>query len=138
MKAFSAAGALFSAYSSTRSAIQAVTHPIAWVRDKLKEMVIDTMVNLALGAFKEEQKKTILDKVANHQKRVSFSVPVPSILQGVLGDDPAALKLLHEMANDALAAPLAALGYRVGQLQLSWDAENKAVLSVLELGITTS
>ena len=136
--ALTAIGATYTAYTTARDVVQAVTHPITWVRDKIKELLIEAIVDLALAALSDDIKQSVRDKVANHQKTVDFALPVPALLHSTLDTDSRGLTLLHEMANDALAAPLALLGYRVGSLDLAWDAEAKAVQARLEVGLRNS
>jgi hypothetical protein len=129
-------GATYTAYSSVRSTVQVVTHPVSWVRDQIKEYLIEKVVDLALFALKDEHKQKVRDTVANHQKTVTFTIPAPSVLHDTLAADTKALPMLHELANDALAAPLALLGYRLGKLHLAWDEEEKGVRATLEVGLS--
>lgn len=134
----SSLGAAHSVYSTARQTAAVVTHPITWVRDQIKTRLVGAVVELALSTLSDDTKRAVTDKVTNHKKTVSFAIPVPSVLHSTFASSDTPLKLLHQLANDALAAPLALLGYRVGTLGLAWDAEALTVRSTLELGISST
>lgn len=135
---FSALASGYGTYKGARKIVTTVVHPIRWVRRKIWSRLIRIFIGIALSAVRDDQKAVLVEKASGLRKIVRFSVPVPKALHKNFSEDDRPLKLLHEMGNDAMALPLALIGYRLGMLQLSWDADAGQVRALLELGISSS
>lgn len=135
---FSALASGYGTYKGARKIVTTVVHPIRWVRRKIWSRLIRIFLSVALSAVRDDQKAVLVEKASGLRKVVRFSVPIPKGLHKNFTEDDRPLKLLHEMANDAMALPLALIGYRLGMLQLSWDAEAGQVRAQLELGISST
>lgn len=135
---FSALASGYGTYKGARKIVTTVVHPIRWVRRKIWSRLIRIFLSIALSAVRDDQKAVLIEKASGMRKVVRFAVPIPKRLHKNFSEDDRPLKLLHEMANDAMALPLALIGYRLGMLQLSWDAQAGQVRALLELGISSS
>lgn len=135
---FSALASGYGTYKGARKIVTTVVHPIRWVRRKIWSRLVRIFLSVALSAVRDDQKAVLVEKASGLRKIVRFSVPIPKALHRNFSEDDRPLKLLHEMANDAMALPLALIGYRLGMLQVSWDAEAGQVRAVLELGISST
>ena len=135
---FSALASGYGTYKGARAIVTTVVHPIRWVRRKIWSKLLRIFLSIALSAVKDDQKAALLNKASGLRKVVRFSVPVPASLHKNFAEDDRPLKLLHTMANDAMALPLALIGYRVGMLELDWDAQAGEIRALLEVGISSS
>lgn len=135
---FSALASGYGTYKGARKIVTTVVHPIRWVRRKIWSRLLRIFLSIALSAVRDDQKAVLVEKASGLRKVVRFSVPIPKGLHKNFAEDDRPLKLLHEMANDAMALPLALIGYRLGMLQLSWDGEAGQVRALLELGIASN
>lgn len=95
-------------------------------------------IALALRALNDDQKASIRNRATGLKRTVRFSVPVPRSLHKNFNEDDKPLKLLHAVANDAMAAPLALIGYRIGVLDLAWNQQEGRIEAFLEAGIASS
>lgn len=135
---FSALSTGHTIYKGARSVIVPVLHPVRWVRKKIFTGLLKVFIAIAMRALNDEQKASIRDRATGLKRVVRFSVPVPrSLHKNFIGDDKP-LKLLHTVANDAMAVPLALIGYRIGTLDLAWNQETGRIDAVLEAGIASS
>lgn len=125
-------------YKGARSIIVPVLHPVRWVRKKVFTGLLKMFIALAMRALNDDQKASIRDRATVLKRTVRFSVPVPRSLHKNFNEDDKPLKLLHAVANDAMAVPLALIGYRIGVLDLAWNQEAGRIDAMLEAGIASS
>lgn len=135
---FSSLSTGHSVYKSARSFIVPVLHPVRWARKKIFTGLLKVFIAVAMRALNDEQKASIRDRATGLKRTVRFSVPVPRALHKNFNEDDKPLKLFHAVANDAMALPLALIGYRVGVLDLAWNKETGRIDAMLEAGITSS
>lgn len=135
---FSALSTGHTIYKGARSIIVPVLHPVRWVRKKIFTGLLKVFIAIAMRALNDEQKASIRDRATGLKRVVRFSVPVPRSLHKNFNEDDKPLKLLHTVANDAMAVPLALIGYRIGTLDLAWNQETGRIDAMLEAGIASS
>jgi len=127
-----------SVYKGARSVIFPVLHPVRWVRKKVFTGLLTLFIAVAMRALNDDQKASIKNRATGLKRTVRFSVPVPKSLHKNFSEDDKPLKLFHAVANDAMAVPLALIGYRIGVLDLAWNQEAGRIDALLEAGIASS
>lgn len=125
-------------YKGARRIIVPVLHPVRWVRKQIFTGLLKVFIAVAMRALNDDQKATLKERATGLKRVVRFSVPVPRSLHKNFNEDDKPLKLLHAVANDAMAVPLALIGYRIGVLDLAWNREAGRIDAMLEAGIASS
>lgn len=135
---FSTLSTSHSVYKGARGIIIPLLHPVRWARKKIFTGLLKVFIAVAMRALNEDQKASIRGRATGLKRTVRFSVPVPKSLHKNFNEDDKPLKLFHTVANDAMAVPLALIGYRIGVLDLAWNQETGRIDAMLEAGIASS
>lgn len=135
---FSTLSTSHSLYKGVRSIVVPILHPVRWVRKKVFTGLLKVFIVVAMRALNENQKASIRKSATGLKRTVRFSVPVPRSLHKNFSEDDRPLKLFHAVANDAMAVPLALIGYRIGELDLAWNQQTGRIDAMLEAGIASS
>lgn len=125
-------------YKGARGIIVPLLHPVRWARKKIFTALLKVFIAVAMRALNEDQKASIRNRATGLRRTVRFSVPVPRSLHKNFNEDDNPLKLFHAVANDAMAVPLALIGYRIGVLDLAWNPGIGRIEAMLEVGIASS
>lgn len=127
-----------SVYKGARGIIVPLLHPVRWARKKIFTALLKVFIAVAMRALNDDQKASLRNRATGMKRTVRFSVPVPKSLHKNFNEDDKPLKLFHAVANDAMAVPLALIGYRIGVLDLAWNQETGRIEAMLEAGIASS
>lgn len=109
-------------YGAVSSAIHTIRHPIQAVQDALREVLLKALVKAVL-AFAGERVAEELKTRVQVEKQLDLTLAIPEKMRSTVLDEDA-LAFATNLANDALAAPLAVLGLSLGELVLSKHAED--------------
>ncbi len=104
-------------YSMVKGTVEVVTKPLTWIRGKIRDVVISAAVKMAVFLVGEKLANSAVGKVSEISKDVEFSIPVPEKLRKSILEEGDMDKIITDLANDAMCAPLALIGCKVGELQ---------------------
>ena len=128
----STAKTAFKVYSVGRSTVAIVTKPGRWVRDQVVSLLKSLIVKAFMAAAGRFLSTSTTGAIQDASKSFKFSVTVPSAARKLF-DDPEILPIVESVANDALAAPLALAGYRIGTLSATHDLAQNLLSFDLEM-----
>lgn len=123
-------------YRAVKSVVETITHPIQAARSAVVQWVLSTAVKILLAGAKETAAEAAVQQAL--AKTGSYvcpplSLPVPKMLYDKVPEWEEVVGAVQEAANDAMAAPLALLGLRPGEVAVQHDAENMALVFTLTL-----
>ena len=121
----------WSAFSTAKDAVNAVTSPVRFVKDKALEFVALALLSALKTTVGPKLAQMALDRLNLVGKTIPLSVPVrvPATVAKRLDADM--LALAQNVANEALAGPLELLGYRLGRLSVALDADTRMLTALL-------
>lgn len=102
------------AYSAASSAVHIVKHPIQTTQDAIRRGLVSAAVKVVLPLAGARAVQELTSRLTL-EKSFQVEFEVPSRLKAMAFDEDA-LHFLNTLANDAMAAPLAALGLSVGEM----------------------
>ncbi|CAB5514580.1 hypothetical protein ACOTHJ_12830 [Achromobacter xylosoxidans] len=102
------------AYSAASGAVHVVRHPVQATQDAIRKVLVSAVIKVILplaGAQLVDE----LSKRISMEKSFQVQFDVPDRVRTMAFDDDA-LRFLNNLVNDALAAPLGALGLSLGEM----------------------
>lgn len=114
------------AYSAVSSTVGAVTHPVRSAQSAIRGYVVEKVV----GAVLQLAGADVANALTRHvqaEKPFHLSLRIPERARGLVLDADT-LGMLAGLANDALAAPLTAVGLRVGEITFAPDAAGETLV----------
>ena len=125
----------WSAYSTAKDAVTAVTKPVQWVKDKLVEVLAESVLAVFKATVGPALAHQAFDRLNLVEKTLpfQFEVPVPSAASAHLTGEE--LELAQAVVNEALAGPLELLGYRLGKVGVALDEQTHRLKVSLKVGI---
>ncbi|HEY6436703.1 MAG TPA: hypothetical protein VIY47_08935 [Ignavibacteriaceae bacterium] len=123
-------------YAAVKNTVGAIAHPVTWVRDQIRDMIISAAVKIAVAIVGEKVANIAKEKIGDVAKDIDFSVPIPEKLRKSFIEDGETDKILVGLANDAMAMPLAMLGFKVGEIKAERNEDSSELKFRLKLQVS--
>lgn len=125
-------------YQPVASIASVAAHPVRSVQDSLRGYLLGQCVKLIVSVAGDRAAEELEARVKS-ELAVDWSIEVPGRARAMV-QDKELLTALNQGLDDALAAPLAALGLRIGKLMLTPldEGERLRIQGVFKLAKITS
>lgn len=120
---------MLKAVIATYRGAKSLMSPLTLVRD----FVVGKVVSKILGKVVPLLEGKIHSKLTQEQRTFSVTLKLPNKIHQAMTQNTESISFVTEVLNDALAAPLAGIGYSIGKLAANLEEEGLRV--VLEVGL---
>lgn len=121
------------AYGAVSGAVGTIAHPIRSAQDSIRGYLVKKCVNAVVAVAGERIAQELVARV-QVEKPVALEIKVHRRARSLVLD-PDTLALIGTLVNDALAAPLSAVGVRIGAMafEASDSGERLKITGVFKL-----
>ncbi len=115
---------LFKVMNGAKNAVNVMTHPVEWMRDKVKEWIFNIIIKQVCSELQTSHLNRSFNFVENQSLSKNYEFEVPSILQSFICTDDG-LIFLNDCITELFEKPLFLLGLKLGRAKLDLISENK-------------
>lgn len=111
---------------------KSLASPLVLIRDFLIQKTVSKILAVIVPALEEK----LGQRLTQEQRTFTVRCSLPTKMSSYMAENPRGLEFVVEVLNDALSAPLAAVGYSIGKI--SAKLETSVLIVVTEVGLLAS